>query len=156
MKPVTVDQSSLCAKLYLGQTYYTLRNNALLYKLKILVYSTQGRREKLVSGGGLAGIFGDLFFRTQTNLKFPSEKILTTFFFFSNFSHFFHTPPTTAPRTPPFPCLHPWRGPHPTFRGGGFSPPQPPLSTPLYYVEVMNRGTRPTRAAHHVSRLHIY
>jgi hypothetical protein len=92
-----------------------------------------------MGGGRVAGrnIWRPFLGRRPTS-KIPVRKNFDDLFFFSNFSHFFHTPPTTAPRTlhsPVYtpgvgPPITPGVGPHPTFRGG-FSPPQPPLSTPL-------------------------
>jgi hypothetical protein len=64
------------------------------------------------------------------------------FFSFLVTFHIFSTrQPHHRTTNPPFHCLHPWRGPpsplawapmmpHPTFRGGGFSPPQPPCLRP--------------------------
>jgi hypothetical protein len=100
----------------------------------------QGRREKLVSGGGAGRNIWRPFSRTQTNLQNSRPKFRNNFdlffFFFSNFSHFFHTPPTTAPRTLHSPLCTPGVGPpsptgvgpHTTFPGGL----QPPTAPPVY------------------------
>jgi hypothetical protein len=105
----------------------------------------QGRREKLVSGGGAGQNISRPFFSTQTNLhNFPSEKnFYDLFFFFTNFPHFCtsHRPPPQKPSKhlchgPP----HTW-APHPTFRGA-LAPSSPP---PVYAPAGPSVLSRPVR-----------
>jgi hypothetical protein len=82
----------------------------------------QGRREKFVSGGAGRNIWRP-FFRTQTNLQNSRPKKILRLFF-SKFSHFFHTPLTTATTEPSNPLSTPlaWVPPSPLA-------PLPPLCT---------------------------
>jgi hypothetical protein len=89
----------------------------------------QGRREKLVSGGGgLARIFGDLFFSNfshfSTSHRRPPQKPAKR-----------HPPPHHEPSIPlstplAWAPITPGVGPHPTFRGGASAPHSPPVYAP--------------------------